>query len=246
MADRGAAQPPEARPSTGLAGIITFPFHLFGVLCGSLLLAILVEWIGMHFFWPQARCCHAEQMLTHELGQLSSSFRQSLLVAHPTLAAQRLLAWMHEHVVVRSGLRDWMQKNEAQPSVTNSARDLKHLLREGWMDVEPYVIAAGFTALTFLVRLLVLLLTLPLFATAAFVAFVDGLVQRDLRRFGAGRESGFVYHRARALIRPLTLTPWVLYLALPFSVPPLVILLPGALVLGVAVNITAATFKKYL
>jgi hypothetical protein len=40
--------------------------------------------------------------------------------------------------------------------------------------------------------------------------------------------------------------PWVIYFALPVSVAPLVILLPGVVLLGVAVRISAATFKKYL
>jgi len=245
VADR-AAQAPQARPTTGFAAIITFPFHLFGILCGSLLLAILVEWIGMHFLWPQERCCHAEQMLAREIDQLSSNFRQSLFITQPAQEAQRFISWTHEHVVIRSGLHDWLQKSDMQPYVTNRTPDIQRLLSDGWIDVEPYFMAAGYTALTFLVRLLVLLLTLPLSAMAALVGLVDGLVQRDLRRFGAGRESGFVYHRARALIRPIMLTPWVLYLALPVSISPLAILLPGALLLGLTVNVTAATFKKYV
>ena len=95
-------------------------------------------------------------------------------------------------------------------------------------------------------RLLVLCLTLPLFLMAAFVGLVDGPVRRDIRRFGAGRESGFIYHRARASLIPLAVLPWVTYLALPVSVHPLLILLPSAVLLGVAVCIAAATFKKYL
>jgi integrating conjugative element membrane protein (TIGR03747 family) len=75
---------------------------------------------------------------------------------------------------------------------------------------------------------------------------VDGLVRRDIRRFDAGRESGFIYHRARASLIPLAVLPWVTYLALPVSVNPLQILLPSAALLGVAVCIAAATFKKYL
>ncbi len=45
---------------------------------------------------------------------------------------------------------------------------------------------------------------------------------------------------------PLAVLPWVTYLALPVSVNPLLILLPSAALLGVAVCIAAATFKKYL
>jgi len=87
---------------------------------------------------------------------------------------------------------------------------------------------------------------LPLFLMAAFVGLVDGLVRRDIRRFGAGRESGFIYHRARASLMPLAVLPWVTYLALPVSVHPLLILLPSAALLGIAVDIASASFKKYL
>src|SRR3546814_9826208 len=59
-----------------------------------------------------------------------------------------------------------------------------------YVNVESNLIAAAYTTLVFLVRLLVLCLTLPLFLMAAFVGLVDGLVRRDIRRFGAGRESG--------------------------------------------------------
>ncbi len=104
----------------------------------------------------------------------------------------------------------------------------------------------AFTTLTFLVRLLVLVLTLPLICTAAFVGLIDGLVRRDVRRFGAGRESGFIYHRAKASLMPLAVLPWVTYLALPISVHPLLILLPSAALLGLAVSLTAGSFKKYL
>ena len=108
------------------------------------------------------------------------------------------------------------------------------------------MIAAAFTVLTFIVRLLVLVLTLPLFILAAFVGLVDGLVRRDVRKAGAGRESGFVYHRAKAALMPLAVMPWIIYLTLPISVHPLLVLLPCAALLGVVVCITASTFKKHL
>lgn len=45
---------------------------------------------------------------------------------------------------------------------------------------------------------------------------------------------------------PLAILPWVIYLALPISVHPLMILLPSAVLLGLATNLTAGSFKKYL
>ena len=69
---------------------------------------------------------------------------------------------------------------------------------------------------------------------AAFTGLVDGLVRRDARLRRRARID-FVYHRARASLMPLAVLPWVTYLALPISVHPLLILLPSAALLGVAV-----------
>lgn len=115
-----------------------------------------------------------------------------------------------------------------------------------YVSSEAYLIAAAFTTLTFGVRLLILVLTLPLFVLAAFVGFVDGLVRRDVRRFGAGRESGFLYHRAKAALFPLAVAPWVVYLAVPWSVHPTLVLFPGAVLLGFVLSLTVSSFKKYL
>jgi hypothetical protein len=40
--------------------------------------------------------------------------------------------------------------------------------------------------------------------------------------------------------------PWVLYLSLPISVHPNYIVLPAAILFGIALCVASATFKKYL
>ncbi|MNJ59446.1 hypothetical protein D3C77_551320 [compost metagenome] len=112
--------------------------------------------------------------------------------------------------------------------------------------MQDYLLAALFTVFTFVVRLAVLILATPLFLLTVITGAVDGLMSRDLRKFGAGRESSFVYHRAKRTLLPLMVSPWVIYLSLPLSVNPIWVLLPCAAVLGWMVAITAATFKKFL
>lgn len=99
---------------------------------------------------------------------------------------------------------------------------------------------------TFVARLTILVLATPLFLMASLTGFIDGLMRRDLRKFGAGRESSFVYHRAKRAVIPLLLVPWIIYLSLPFSLNPMTVFLPCAVMLGIAMAITATTFKKYL
>ncbi|WP_313024494.1 TIGR03747 family integrating conjugative element membrane protein [Pseudomonas lopnurensis] len=231
-----------------VASIVTLPFRMLGVLLGSLLLSILIECVGMHWFWPEQGWRHAQGMLDYELSQLSSHFTESAVVQEPGRTARQLVEGAYEWVFVKSGLLDWMSQASARaraPSHTG-VRDFRYYISLVYQWSENYLIAAAFTVLTFIVRVLVLVLTLPLFIMAAFVGLVDGLVRRDVRKFGAGRESGFVYHRAKASLLPLAVLPWIIYLTLPVSVHPLLVLLPSAALLGVAVCITASSFKKYL
>jgi integrating conjugative element membrane protein (TIGR03747 family) len=80
----------------------------------------------------------------------------------------------------------------------------------------------------------------------SLVALVDDLVQRDLRRWGGGRESSFVYHYAKRAALPLVVITWVVYLSLPFSLHPTFIVLPFAALFALTVAVTASMFKKYL
>lgn len=79
---------------------------------------------------------------------------------------------------------------------------------------------------------------------SADMVSVASLMRHDLRKFGAGRESSFVYHRAKRAVMPLLIVPWILYLSLPFSLNPMAVFLPCAVMLGGTMAITAATFKK--
>jgi len=243
-----AAQRQQVRQQGLIAGLITLPFRFFGVLCGSLLLCIVIECVGMHFFWPEESWRHAQGMLNHELALVSESFTRSVLVQEPGRATLHLVELAYDWLFVKSGLLDWIRDAATQASAgaRSKTHDFRYYLGMVYVHMESYLIASAYTVLVFLVRLLVLTLTLPLFLMAAFVGLVDGLVRRDVRSFGAGRESGFVYHRAKASLMPLAILPWVTYLALPVSVHPLLILLPSAVLLGAAVDIAAGTFKKYL
>lgn len=249
MSDPAVAVQRQQQQQQGLlAGIVTLPFRLIGVLCGSLLLCIVIECVGMHFFWPGQGWHHAQDMLRYELAQVSENFTRSVFVQEPGRTARWLIERAYDWLFVKSGLLDWIRDASTQASAGSHrpTRDFRYYLGVFYVHLESYLIASAYTVLVFLVRLLVLCLTLPLLLMAAFVGLVDGLVRRDVRRFGAGRESGFIYHRAKASLMPLAVLPWVAYLTLPVSMNPLLILLPGSMALGVAVDIAAGSFKKYL
>lgn len=241
-----AAQQQQARQQGLILALMTLPLRLIGVLLGSLLLCLLIELVGLHLFWPEQGWRHAQGMMNFELQQLSTHFTRSVVVQEPGRSAYTLVGWLHQNLLLESGLLDWLKRMNNQAKAADTATGFNATLAQAVVYLKSYVLAAFYTTTTFLLRLLVLVLTLPLFVFAALTGLVDGLVRRDLRRFCAGRESGFLYHRARATILPLAVLPWVTYLALPVSVNPLWILLPTAVMVALAVDVTVGSFKKYL
>ncbi|MCV5245855.1 DUF4400 domain-containing protein, partial [Escherichia coli] len=79
-----------------------------------------------------------------------------------------------------------------------------------------YLLATVYVTLVFLIRVTILVLSVPLFVMVAAIGIVDGLVRRDLRRYGAAYESSFIYHHAKRWIKPATCLPCVIYLSMPF------------------------------
>ena len=223
-------------------GTLELCLRLLGLLFASLLFSILLEFMGMLWFWPEQGWHHSHTMWLTELGWLSNHFRSSLLVHEPAQATAKILEHLNDWVVVRSG---WAQSDTHLELLSREA-SLQGQLAQAYVAGQDYLLAALFTVFTFVVRLTVLSLAMPLFLLAVLTGMVDGLMRRDLRKFGADRESSFIYHRAKRTLLPLTISPWVIYLSLPWSLNPNWVLLPYAGLLGCMVALTMATFKKYL
>lgn len=244
------AQQQQEGQKTFLGILISTPFHFLGVILGSLLVAILVEWICLYIFWPDAGWKHAQQMFEHELGWLSQDMLNSIVIKEPGRTATWLAQTVYDGLMVKTGLQDNINTLTQYARTTSPQQianiDLRYEIGRVMIKFQDYGLAALYTALTFCVRIVILTLTIPLFLLAAFTGLVDGLVRRDLRKFGAGRESSYLYHKARGTIIPLMIIPWTVYLAIPISVSPLLILGPCAILLGLSVYITVSSFKKYL
>ncbi len=181
-------------------------------------------------------------MLVHELQYLNDNFKQSILRAPPVVIAQRVVTWVRHsaEAIGFSRFIAWLRRSAhgvtgTRRIASNTSPRFQHYL-EAMLNVVQ----------TFSVRLLVLTLATPVFGLCGLVGFVEGLMCRDLRRWGGGRESSFVYHHGKKILGPSILLAWMLYLATPFTLHPRVVLLPFAAAVGFGAAVTAATFKKYL
>lgn len=235
--------PPQPIQRPGLIiSAISLVLRIIGLLIASLLFSILIEFAGLLLFWGDQGWRHSQAMLTSELGWLSEHFKSSLLIQQPGPTIVQWLEFLNQWLLVKTGFADFAQ----QARVSSQGDGFWSWINQFDVSIEDFVLAAVYVTFTFVVRLTILVLATPLFLLVSFTGFVDGLMRRDLRKFGAGRESSFVYHRAKRAVLPLLIVPWIIYLSLPFSLTPIAVFLPSAVLLGTTVAITAATFKKHL
>lgn len=105
--------------------------------------------------------------------------------------------------------------------------------------------AMAYTLVSFMQRLVWLVSILPLVCLCV-IGLTDGLVLRDLRRFGSGLEFVFLHRYVIRFGSSVTSTVWVFYLAQPLLVPAMLVLLPAALWFAIMVWMAASSFKRWL
>jgi len=206
--------------------------------------SILVEWAGMVLWWPEQGLDHSRTMLTTEISYLDTDFSRSIMTSDPAQFAKGIADSTYHYLFEVTRFVDFIRW--VSPVPAKNEQGVRPSLHRIYQRIAEFVIAMMQVTQVFSVRLAILALAMPIFLLFSLVALVDGLVQRDLRRWGGGRESSFVYHYAKKAAVPLVVLTWVIYLALPFSLHPTFVVLPFAALFALTVAVTASTFKKYL
>lgn len=218
------------------SGLLRLAGTLFFVLFFSFFFAVISEWIGMTFFWPEKRVTHAKELLLKELDYLNQDFRSTLVAKDSMRFAKNFADKMYHYLFEKTGMARMVEKEKGK-------HKLMHELVRGGND---YVLSAFYTTQTYAVRLAVLVMAMPLFAIFFVVGLTEGLVRRDLRRWRGGRESSLVYAYAKRLVWPAFMATWWVYLSFPVSYHPNFVILPFGILFGVALCVMAASFKKYI
>lgn len=204
MARQAAAPVPQQAAEPGvIGGLVLGVVKVLGWLILGLVFSILVEWLGMSVFWPEEGVRHSRRMLEAEFGYLEGSVPQSLVSTDPAGLARRIADTFYHYGFEITGIATGIQRLNAPPSPADSR--LLRLSRAVYAPGSSYLIAAITITQVYAVRLAVLLLATPVFGLAALVGLTDGLVERDRRRFGGARETGFVYHHAKRFVAPPSL-----------------------------------------
>lgn len=211
----------------------------------SLLISILVEWIGMVFIWEEQGSMHSLNMLAEEMTYVNKDFSHG---NHLGYRPVDVVSYFYDSLYkssdgtdVLSGAINWL--NEPNTSQTGTVEEI---VRFGGNSIKEFALSAMYITMIFTIRLSILILSLPLFFVVAVLAVIDGLAKRDVRRWSNGRESGFRYHYAKKWVVISFFVVWMVYLSLPFSIHPNFVVLPLILMMGWIIREAVSWFKKYL
>lgn len=233
------------RLSVGMASI-TWPFRwAFWVFILLLLSWSLAMAIGLYFHyevWSDQGLEPFERALDLLLQDAITAGDTGPLGVNAAALTVRLSNLAYETVFVLTGLESsyFMALSGATPAKLDAG--LYRWLVHHATTIE---VAMQITRL-YGAKLAMLAASLPLFVVAYFVAMIDGLTARYIRKQGGGRESAFLYHRSKWALVMLLGTFVVFLLLLPLSYSPRW-LLPGvATAVGMMARLQWAYYKKYL
>lgn len=201
----------------------------------ALVMSIISEWIGMNTSWEEEGVQHSREMVNTELQYLNEDFRRSLIVEKPVEYATLFATTTYDYLFVRTGISGFIGSTFKDTGASALSKTIAE-----------HIMAAVYITQVFAIRLAILTLALPAFFIFATVASVEGLVQRDIRKWSVGREHAGLYHHSKRWVPICLIAPWVIYLAIPFSVHPNLIILPFAIMFGFGVFMVTYLFKKHL
>ena len=154
----------------------------------SLLFSIIVEWVGMVLWWPDEGtgsqpppCLPRRSVISVPTSSEASSHptRHGLPNGLPTTPTTTC----SEVTRFTGPSSDWV----SPATRATNERGLRSTLHKIYYPIAEFVIAMMQVTQVFSVRLAILTLAMPVFLLFSLVALVDGLVQRDLRRWGGGQ-----------------------------------------------------------
>ncbi len=220
-------------------------------------IGLAIEIGGSFTIWKHKGVAHAQTLVQQDLRYIAAAPR-SLLIEDTVGFSQQLLDWV-EAPYRRLGVINWYLRHHdhngaATPPVANAGAGIEQLSRglgrattavSGTLS--RWLVLSMFVAQDVLLRLSVALFALPAFVLACLVGTVDGLVRRDLRRWGGGRESSFVYHHAKRYTVWSLTGGFALYLSWPFGgFNPAYMVLVFTVLVAATLSTTVAAFKKYV
>lgn len=210
------------------SGIVHQLFRVFSrllmLLIFALLATVVVEIIGVIFFWPEKGAEKSRLMMEQEVIYLGRFAEKNPFLSGADDQVYRQLADF-DHWIIEFGL-GW----------------LAYRIQSIGMYIEITLNMIN----VFVLRVFVMLFSFPIYVFFGVIGLTRGLVKRELRKWGGGRESSGQFHLWMNMVPLGFMSSWFFYLSWPFTINPNYIVMPFAMFFGWMIMLTSYRIKKHL
>lgn len=224
------------REKTGPFWMI-FKIMLWFLLC--VLFGIALEWFIMTSYYPEQGAYRSLRLLEAEMSYLSNS--QLVTTSYGNAVVSKLLVAQQEaYEFVATTL-----KMEAVLYGLSDVSFIQHgFARIGLLDPHVYAVSMLNMINVITLKVVVILLSLPIFLILMIWSINAGLVQRAIRKYQVRNETSWIYHHAKRIRFWSIVLPIVIYLAWPNELSPVFVFGPCAFAYGASWFVMASKFKK--
>ena len=210
------------------SGIVHQLFRVFSrliLLLGFALLAsIIIEIIGVIYFWPEQGAQKSHLMMQQEVIYLGRFAEKNPFLSG---ADEQVFRWLAD-------LDQWLVG-----------------IGLGWLaatiqSISLYVEITLNMVNVFVLRVFVMLFSFPIYVFFGIIGLTRGLVKRELRKWGGGRESSGQFHLWMNMVPLGFMSSWFFYLSWPYTINPNFIVMPFAMFFGWMIMLTSYRIKKHL
>lgn len=247
MAEKTKNNPKAEKPekeknwlTKALGSVFFIAKALFIGLIISICISIVIEWVGMTFWWAD-NPDRAKEMFFNEYNAIANETRAKILKYEPILVINYTVTFMY-NALFESSFTTAMQNWFADPNSSGVGLIIKKII----VSTYNYIVASAYVALTLTLRATIFILSLPFYVLCGFIGVTGGLVEREIRKDQGGIEHAFLYHMIRSHRYFFLNFFWVLYLSFPYEVRAEWFVLGGGLLFGITIYSMMWAFKKYL
>lgn len=214
-----------------------FKTMLWFLLC--VLFGIVLEWFIMTKYYPEQGAYRSLRLLEAEMSYLANS--QLVTTGYGnTLISRLLIAQQHTYLFFAETL-----KMEAALNGLSDLRFIQHGFdRMGLLDPHVYAVSMLNMINVITLKVVVILLSLPIFLILMIWSVNAGLVQRAIRKYQVRNETSWIFHHAKRIKFWSIVLPVIVYLTWPNELSPLLIFGPCAFAYGASWFVMASKFKK--
>lgn len=220
-------------------GFFSFVLYCIAWMAAAVLFGIVLEWCIMTIYHPEQGAYRSLRLLESELSYLENT--DLIKTGYGYAVIGQLLNTQQQFYGFLSqtlGLLPALESVAGWSVINHGFNKL------GLLSPQTYAVTTLNMINVMTLRMVIIVLSLPIFLVVMVWSTSIGLTQRAIRRYQVRNETSFIFHHAKRIKFYSIAVPVTVYLAWPNELSPLWVFGPCAAIYGLSWLVMASKFKK--